>query len=105
VRHGCGADYRLAAPQPKIGAAVLPVLTIFGLSATAPQRASTIFESLRTCMGKHNRAITVVLCLAFGALVIVGALQYRHRPEVHDDVPARVHADQRTGGQVRAAET
>ena len=67
MRHGCGAVYRLAAPQPKIGAAVLPVLTIFGLSATAPQRASTIFESLRTCMDKHNRAITVVLCLAFGA--------------------------------------
>ena len=63
MRHGCGVVYRLAAPQPKIGAAVLPALTLIGLSATAPQRASTILESLRTWMGKHNRAMTVVLAL------------------------------------------
>jgi hypothetical protein len=74
VRHGCGAVYRLAAPQPKIGTAVLPVLTLIGLSATAPQRASTILESLRTWMGKHNRAITVVLCLVFGAFFLVGGI-------------------------------
>ena len=74
MRHGCGAVYRLAAPQPKIGAAVLPALTLIGPSATAPQRASTILESLRTWMGKHNRAMTVVLCIVFGAFFLVGGL-------------------------------
>jgi hypothetical protein len=34
----------------------IPVLALIGLSATVPQRASTILESLRTWMGKHNRA-------------------------------------------------
>jgi cadmium resistance protein CadD (predicted permease) len=52
----------------------IPVLALIGLSATVPQRASTILESLRTWMGKHNRAITVVLCLAFGAFFLVGGL-------------------------------
>jgi hypothetical protein len=49
----------------------IPVLALIGL---VPQRASTILESLRTWMGKHNRAITVVLCLAFGAFFLVGGL-------------------------------
>jgi hypothetical protein len=52
----------------------IPVLALIGLSATVPQWASTILESLRTWMGKHNRAITVVLCLAFGAFCLVGGL-------------------------------
>jgi hypothetical protein len=52
----------------------IPVLALFGLSATVPQRASTILESLRTWMGKHNRAMTVVLCLVFGAFFLVGGL-------------------------------
>jgi hypothetical protein len=52
----------------------IPVLALFGLSATVPQRASTILESLRTWMGKHNRSITVVLCLVFGAFFLVGGL-------------------------------
>jgi cadmium resistance protein CadD (predicted permease) len=52
----------------------IPVLTLIGLSATVPQRASAILEFLRRWMGKHNRAITVVLCLAFGAFFLVGGL-------------------------------
>jgi hypothetical protein len=52
----------------------IPVLALIGLSATVQQRASTILDSLRTWMGKHNRAITVVLCLAFGAFFLVGGL-------------------------------
>ena len=52
----------------------IPVLALTGLSATVPQRASTILESLRTWMGRHNRAITVVLCLVFGAFFLVGGL-------------------------------
>ena len=52
----------------------IPVLALIGLSATVPQRASTILESLRTWMGKHNRSITVVLCLVFGAFFLVGSL-------------------------------
>ena len=52
----------------------IPVLALIGLSATVPQRASTILASLRRWMGKHNRAITVVLCLAFGAFFLVGGL-------------------------------
>jgi hypothetical protein len=52
----------------------IPVLALIGLSATVPQRASTILESLRTWMGKHNRAITVVLCLVVGAFFLVGGL-------------------------------
>jgi Sap-like sulfolipid-1-addressing protein len=52
----------------------IPVLALIGLSATVPLRASTILESLRRWMGKHNRAITVVLCLVFGAFFFVGGL-------------------------------
>ena len=52
----------------------IPVLALICLSATVPQRASTILESLRTWMGKHNRSITVVLCLVFGAFFLVGGL-------------------------------
>jgi len=52
----------------------IPVLALIGLSATVPLRASAILESLRRWMRKHNRAITVVLCLAFGAFFLVGGL-------------------------------
>jgi len=60
--------------SPRLVPSYIPVLTLIGLSATAPQRASTILESLRTWMGKHNRAMTVVLCLVFGAFFLVGGL-------------------------------
>jgi hypothetical protein len=60
--------------SPRLVPPYIPVLTLIGLSATAPQRASTILESLRTWMGKHNRAMTVVLCLVFGAFFLVGSL-------------------------------
>lgn len=53
----------------------IPVLALIGLSATMPQRASTILGSLRRWMGKHNRAITVVFCLVFGAFFLVGGLR------------------------------
>jgi hypothetical protein len=49
----------------------IPVLALIGLYAAVPLRASTMLESLRTWMGKHNRAITVVLCLVFGAFFLV----------------------------------
>jgi len=52
----------------------IPVLALIGLSATVPGRASTILEPLRRWMAKHNRAITVVLCLVFGAFFFVGGL-------------------------------
>jgi len=52
----------------------VPVLALIGLSATVPGRASTILEPLRRWMAKHNRAITVVLCLVFGAFFFVGGL-------------------------------
>ena len=52
----------------------IPVLALLGLSATVPGRASTILASLRRWMAKHNRAITVVLCLVFGGFFLVGGL-------------------------------
>jgi Sap, sulfolipid-1-addressing protein len=52
----------------------IPVLALIGLSATVPLRASTILESWRRWMVKNNRAITVVLCLVFGAFFLVGGL-------------------------------
>jgi len=52
----------------------IPVLALVGLYVAAPQRASTILESLRRWMGRHNRAITVVLCLVFGALFLLRGL-------------------------------
>ena len=52
----------------------IPVLALIGLYLAVPQRAPTILESLRRWMGKHNRAMTVVLCLAFGAFFLVGGL-------------------------------
>jgi len=53
----------------------IPVLApLIGLYAAVPLRASTMLESLRTWMGKHNHAITVVLCLVFGAFFLVRGL-------------------------------
>ena len=49
----------------------IPVLVLIGLYAAVPQRASSMLESLRAWMEKHNRAITVVLCFVFGAFFLV----------------------------------
>lgn len=49
----------------------IPVLALIGLYAAAPQRASKMLMSLRTWMEKHNRTITVVLCLVFGAFFLI----------------------------------
>ena len=49
----------------------IPVLVLIGLYAAVPQRASNMLESLRRWMEKNNRAITVVLCLVFGAFFLV----------------------------------
>jgi hypothetical protein len=49
----------------------IPVLVLIGLYAAVPQRASSMLESLRRWLEKNNRAITVVLCLVFGAFFLV----------------------------------
>jgi threonine/homoserine/homoserine lactone efflux protein len=49
----------------------IPVLVLIGLYIAVPQRASNMLESLRRWMEKNNRAITVVLCLVFGAFFLV----------------------------------
>jgi hypothetical protein len=52
----------------------IPVLALIGLYATVPQRASAVLSSMRSWMGKHNRAITVVLCFVFGAFFLLRGL-------------------------------
>ena len=52
----------------------LPVLALIGFYAAAPHRASSILASLQAWMGKHNRAITVVICFVFGAFFVVWGL-------------------------------
>lgn len=49
----------------------IPVLGLIGLYAAMPQRASQMLESLRVWMGKNSRAITIVLCFAFGAFFLI----------------------------------
>ena len=51
-----------------------PVLALTGLYAAAPQRASSMLGSLQAWMGKHNRTITVVICLVFGAFFLIRGL-------------------------------
>ena len=51
-----------------------PVLVLIGLYASAPGRASTMLGSLQVWMGRHNRAITVVICFVFGAFFFVKGL-------------------------------
>ena len=53
---------------------VLPVLALTGLYVAVPQRASSMLGSLQAWMGKHNRTITVVICLVFGAFFLVRGL-------------------------------
>jgi Sap-like sulfolipid-1-addressing protein len=52
----------------------IPVLTLIGLYAVAPRRASTILDSLRAWIEKNSRAITVALCFVFGAFFLVRGL-------------------------------
>ena len=47
-----------------------PVLALIGLYSAVPQRASTMLGALHTWMGNNNRAITVVICLVFGAFFL-----------------------------------
>jgi hypothetical protein len=47
---------------------------IIVLYATIPRRASTMLGSLRSCMEKNSRAITVVLYLVFGAFFPIRGL-------------------------------
>ena len=68
-------------PEGSIAALVLvllvfaiPVLVLIGLYAAVPRRAATMLGSLQTWMRKHNRAITVVICLVFGAFFLVRGL-------------------------------
>jgi Sap, sulfolipid-1-addressing protein len=51
-----------------------PVLALIGLYSAVPHRASTMLGSLQTWMGNNNRAITVVICLVFGAFFLVRGL-------------------------------
>ena len=52
----------------------IPVLVLIGLYAAAPQRASAVLGSLRVWMEKNNRALTILLCFAFGAFFLVRGL-------------------------------
>jgi hypothetical protein len=52
----------------------IPVLVLIGLYAAVPRRAATMLGSLQTWMRKNNRAITVVICLVFGAFFLVKGL-------------------------------
>jgi hypothetical protein len=52
----------------------IPVLVLIGLYAVVPRRAATMLGSLQTWMRKRNRAITVVICLVFGAFFLVRGL-------------------------------
>jgi hypothetical protein len=52
----------------------IPVLVLIGLYASVPHRASEVLGSLRTWMEKYNRAITIVLCLVFGAFFFLRGL-------------------------------
>jgi len=49
----------------------IPVLGLIGLYAAVPQRASNIFDSLRTWTEKKNSTVTVVICFVFGAFFLV----------------------------------
>jgi Sap, sulfolipid-1-addressing protein len=49
----------------------IPVLALIGLYAVLPHRASKMLGFLQAWMGKHNRTITVVLCLVFGAFFLI----------------------------------
>jgi hypothetical protein len=52
----------------------IPVLTLIGLYAAAPASASGVLGSLRRWMERNSRAITVVLCLVFGAFFLFGGV-------------------------------
>jgi hypothetical protein len=52
----------------------IPLLVLIGLYAVVPRRAATRLGSLQTWMRKRNRAITVVICLVFGAFFLVRGL-------------------------------
>jgi threonine/homoserine/homoserine lactone efflux protein len=52
----------------------LPILVLIGLYAAAPGRAQAVLGSLRAWMGRHNRAITVVICFVFGTFFLVRGL-------------------------------
>jgi hypothetical protein len=55
----------------------IPVVVLIGFYTAALQHASTVLGSLRTWMGKHNRAITVAICFVFGAFFLVRGLLAR----------------------------
>ena len=74
ITSGLGPRGSIAALGLVLLVFAVPVLALIGLCAAVPQRASTILESLRVWMAKHVRAITVVLCLVFGAFFLVGGL-------------------------------
>jgi hypothetical protein len=51
-----------------------PVLALIGPYSAVPQRASTMLGSMQTWIGNNNRAITVVICLVFGAFFLARGL-------------------------------
>jgi len=69
--------------DPRISAAALglvlavfaiPVLSLIGLYAVVPQRASEVLGYLRVWMEKNSRMVTVVLCFVFGVLFLLRGL-------------------------------
>jgi hypothetical protein len=52
----------------------IPALALIGLYAAVPHKGSVMLGTLQAWMGNNNRAITVVICLVFGAFFLVRGL-------------------------------
>jgi Sap, sulfolipid-1-addressing protein len=52
----------------------IPVLTLIGLYAAVPQRASSLLGYLQAWMGRNSRTITVAICLVFGTFFLLRGL-------------------------------
>ena len=74
IASGLGFEGSIAALGLVLLLFAAPVLALIGLYAAAPGRASTMLGSLQAWMGRHNRAITVVICFVFGAFFLVRGL-------------------------------
>jgi hypothetical protein len=71
---GLCTEESIVALAPELLIFALPVLTLTGFYAAAPQGVSSMLGALQAWMGKHNRTITIVICLVFGAFFLVRGL-------------------------------
>jgi hypothetical protein len=74
IASGLGTEEGIVALALVLLVFALPVLALTGLYAAAPRRATSMLGSLQAWMAKHNRTITVVICLVFGAFFLVRGL-------------------------------